>query len=222
MLVVKKFLPSFVINRARGFNKDKAEQINKNIAPYLVDKSFVANFKGDVVLELGSGYGDTITHLASSNPQKLYIACEVYPKAQQAICQKASDANLTNIRLFKEDARLLLDQLDDASLSGILVLFPDPWPKKKHFKRRIINLQSLQLFAKKLKTGGELFIATDHECYKGWICEVILNQNLFTWQADTPWHFTHPPTWWQPTKFELKAKAEGRSSAYFKLIKSKL
>ncbi len=77
----------------------------------------------------------------------------------------------------------------------------------------------MELFAKKLKAGGELFIATDHECYKAWICEIILNQSLFDWQADKPQHFTQPPDWWHATKFELKAKTEGRSSAYFKLVK---
>ncbi len=215
---MKEFLPSFVFNRSRGLNKQKVEDINFKIKDFIIDSKHINSVKGrEIVLELGSGYGDTIIHLAKLYPQKLFIACEVYPKALMSIYQRAKDENLTNVKLFNQDARLLLKDLNDTSLSLILVLFPDPWPKARHFKRRIIKHETLALFKQKLKSNGEVFIATDHESYKEWIATTILNQDLFAWQAECEADFTQKPEWWTQTKFQSKAINEGRSTAYIKL-----
>jgi tRNA (guanine-N7-)-methyltransferase len=122
---------------------------------------------------------------------------------------KVESLGLQNIYFFTEDARELLERLEDKSLKHIFLFFPDPWPKKRHHKRRILNQQFLDLAFKKLEDDGSLQIATDHSSYKEHILEVSSSQKQFHFKE------TSFPKWWKQTKYQSKAIKEGRESSFY-------
>ena len=126
------------------------------------------------VLEIGFGNGDTLVMAAAASPDQDFIGVEVHESGIGHCLIKAQEANVTNLRLIARDAmEVLRNQVADASLTRINLLFPDPWPKKRHHKRRIINPQFLELAAARLAVGGDLYIATDWNQYAEHIDEVM-------------------------------------------------
>jgi tRNA (guanine-N7-)-methyltransferase len=216
---MNKIIPSFTSQRSR-LSKEKIDIVKSDILPKYEISSFheVSTFQ-NVNIEIGSGYGYTIVYLAKNNPEKNFIACEVYIDAISSMCKKITAEGLENVRVYVNDARLLFEHIPDGFLENIYVLFPDPWPKKKHHKRRIISVDFLKEAKRILQNGGKCFIATDHDSYKEHICDVIHNQNFLQWQANTPENFTQEPQWWVRTKYQEKAILEGRSSVFFTLEK---
>ena len=179
---------SFVSHRSR-IKGDKMENYTKMLAKWSVKNAddiqkLMQNFDGFEV-EIGSGYGDTIIHLAKNNPKMLFLACEVYRDAIYSICKKIEEGNIQNIRIFTQDARELLHTFSDGFVDGIYLLFPDPWPKARHHKRRIVTQDFFKNQSRILKKNGVLFIATDSDSYKQHIAVEILHQKFFKWNAKT-------------------------------------
>lgn len=218
-MLINKIIPSFTSQRSR-LSKEKIDIVKSKILPKYEISSFheISNFP-NVNIEVGSGYGDTIIHLAKNNLEKNFIACEVYIDAISSMCKKIMAEGLKNVRIYVNDARLLFEQTPNGFLENIYVLFPDPWPKKRHHKRRIVSVEFLKEAERVLQNGGNCFIATDHDSYKEHICEVIDSQNYLQWQARASEDFTQEPQWWVKTKYQEKAIAEGRSSVFFTLQK---
>ncbi len=121
-----------------------------------------------------------------------------------------------NLRIWAEDARLLLQALPDGCLDRLLLLFPDPWPKARHAKRRFVHPALLPLLARVLKRAAEWRVATDDPIYQAWIAEVMTAQRLFLPAAPTP---SRPPGW-PPTRYEAKALAAGRAPLYWRFIRA--
>jgi tRNA (guanine-N7-)-methyltransferase len=130
------------------------------------------------ILEIGFGGGENIAHQAKLNPETTYVGCEPFINGVVSLLQKIEANNLNNIFIWQEDAVLLLEQLQPQSIKEVFILFPDPWPKKRHHKRRFINIKNLLLIHDKLTDDAILNIATDHQDYLEWILDVV-NKNEF-------------------------------------------
>ena len=173
-------------------------------------------------LEVGFGGGEhALAHIAA-NPDVALIACEVF---ENGICSLLSrlvpergeaDAPLPpGLRIWPDDARVLLRALPDGALDRLFLMFPDPWPKSRHAKRRFVHPGMLPLVARVLKPGGEWRIASDHPVYQAWVTDVLSAQDLFDVVA-----VAHErPEGWPPTRYEAKALREGRGAMYWTLVR---
>ena len=127
------------------------------------------------------------------------------------------DGGLTNVRLHMGDALDVVERLPDASLSRVYLLHPDPWPKARHAKRRMMNDGPVEMFASKLKPGGEFRFGTDHPIYLRHALMVMRRHtDKFEWLATEPAHFQNRPAGWPETRYEAKARAQGHEVWYFR------
>ncbi|MFK8067367.1 MAG: tRNA (guanosine(46)-N7)-methyltransferase TrmB [Gammaproteobacteria bacterium] len=155
-------------------------------------------------LEIGCGIGDAIISLAKNNPDNDYIGIEVYFPGLGTILQKIDQHNLSNVRLVRDDAmECLRETIPDRSLDGVMVFFPDPWPKKRHNKRRLIQPKSLSLLAKKLKRHGRLFIGTDWQDYADHIINITKDCDALINLAGSE-IYAPRPSWRQLTRYEKR------------------
>ena len=169
-------------------------------------------------LEVGFGGGEHARAQVLANPGTGLIACEVY---ENGICSllsslvdeeaEATGALPDNLLIWDDDARLLLRQLPEQCLDRVFLLFPDPWPKARHAKRRFVHPDTLPLLARALRPGGEWRIASDDPTYQAWTAEVLGQQALF----DVPPPATVRPADWPPTRYERKAELAGRASLFW-------
>jgi tRNA (guanine-N7-)-methyltransferase len=173
---------------------------------------------GRLWLEVGFGGGEHVLAQIAANPDVGYIACEVF---ENGICSllsrlvpeggEASAPLPDNLRIWPDDARVLLSQLPDASLERLFLLFPDPWPKARHAKRRFVHPALVPLIARVLKPGAEWRVASDEPVYQAWVDEVMAAQILFEMAPPV----TERPADWPPTRYEAKALREGRTPRYW-------
>lgn len=163
--------------------------------------------RASVVLEIGSGMGEATLAMAQAEPQQGIIACDVHIRGLAALAQGAQERGLGNIRLFDDDALGALEAfVPESSLAGIRIWFPDPWPKNRHHKRRIVNSVNVALFASRLRPGGSLHVATDVAAYAEVIAETLAGcAHLQPEVIDGP-----RPSWRPWTKFERAGLAAGR------------
>jgi len=167
-----------------------------------------------VMLEIGSGMGETTAALAGAAPEINYVAVDVYQPGLAQLMMRAETAGLTNLRVLRGDAVVLLEQhLPDQSLSGVRIYYPDPWPKKKHHKRRLVQPSLVSVVASRLVPGGTLHLATDWEHYAEHMLEVCSAEpHLRNLHADEPGGWAPRPVWRPLTKFESRAEEVGRIS----------
>lgn len=173
-------------------------------------------------LEVGFGSGEHALAQIARHPEAGLIACEVF---DNGICSllshlvaeggEASAPLPGNLRLWTEDARTLLRLLPDGCLDRLFLLFPDPWPKARHAKRRFVHPVLLPLLARLLRSGAEWRAASDDPTYQAWVTEVMAEQTLF----DAPHPATDRPEDWPPTRYEAKALREGRAPHYWTFIR---
>jgi tRNA (guanine-N7-)-methyltransferase len=169
-----------------------------------------------VWLEIGFGGGEHLVWQAAQNPDVGLIGCEPYEDGIVKVLSAIESNRLTNIRLHADDARLLLRLLPDASVDRIFVLFPDPWPKLRHRKRRLVSAEMVVELARITRDGGELRVATDIDDYA---CAMVLAMsgcNRFRWLAQGPKDWRQRPADWPQTRYEAKAVAAGRRCYYFR------
>lgn len=173
-----------------------------------------------VVIEIGLGKGEWFTARARQNPQWAFVGCEVFKNGLEHISKAINTHQLTQVKLFPRDGRDLLQALKPSSVDEIVFLYPDPWPKKRHHKRRIIQPDTLALIANALKPNGTLFIATDITDYAYWILNAVLTEGSLTPLAAYPQDMAIPPVDWVSTSYEQKARKAGRGSWYLWFIKT--
>ena len=210
-----KFLPSFVQRKGR-ITKSQEDNLN-NLHSYQITShsqilSEKDNFK-EIILEIGFGNGENLVNLAQENPRNLYIGSEVYLAGIGQVLGAIRDNELTNIRLIIGDIRLFLDEINQPIFDAVLIICPDPWPKLKHHKRRLINSDFLDLTHKVLKLSGYLFMSTDWENYAESIEESINQNSIF--EVLTSSSYEHLKL----TKFQQRAIEEGRKIYPFSLKK---
>ncbi len=169
-----------------------------------------------VWLEIGFGGGEHLAWQAGAHPEVGLIGCEPFIEGVAKLVSVIEAERLDNVRIAVDDARLLLEALPDRSLERIFVLFPDPWPKARHHKRRLINRVTAGEFARLLVPGGELRLATDDMSYARAMLLALLPEPRLEWMADRPRAWRERPEDWPPTRYEEKAIAAGRRSIYLR------
>ncbi len=159
--------------------------------------------KSEVVVEIGFGMGDATYQIAMDNPDKEYIGIEVHKPGVGKLLYRIEENGIGNLRIVEHDAVEVLDNmLPDKSINGFHIFFPDPWPKKKHHKRRLIQPGFINKLEKKLAVNGYLYVATDWENYAEHILSVLTESGLVN-RYDG---FADPQSWRPGTKFERKGR----------------
>jgi tRNA (guanine-N7-)-methyltransferase len=168
-----------------------------------------------LVLEIGYGGGEHLARQARTHPRTGYIGCEVFSGGIAKMVEKIDELGLDNVRLFTDDALKLLLKLPDATLDAVYLLYPDPWPKTRHHKRRFVSPTTLGELARVLKPGGRFFFASDIEDYANWTLAHVLRAPDFRFHggAAGSWHQPYPD--WEPTRYEEKARIEGRAISFY-------
>jgi tRNA (guanine-N7-)-methyltransferase len=167
-----------------------------------------------VRLEIGFGGGEHLRHEASGHPGTGFIGVEPFVNSMAKMMVAVEETPLANLRVFDDDATRLLDWLPEASLAGIDLLYPDPWPKKKHWKRRFVSPVNLGRFARVLKTGGIFRFASDIDSYVNWTLLACKAHGGFAWEAAEADDWRKPYPGWPGTRYEAKALREQRKPAY--------
>lgn len=192
-----------------------------------------------ICLEIGFGNGEHLAGQAKNHPRTGFIGAEVFKNGVANLLSlitgikegtdlpehiELETGRTDNIRVFDDDMRLLFQRIPDNFLDRVFVLFPDPWPKKRHESRRFINPDNLKEIFRILKKGGILRVATDHKIYKGWTLRQVCrfeadSQKAFRWTATCGNDWKHEPADWVETKYQRKAIREGRHPVFLNFEK---
>lgn len=179
---------------------------------------FAANVS-DVWLEIGFGGAEHLIWQARNNPGVGLIGCEPFEEGVVKALTAIEADGLANIRLRPDDARPLLKWLPPASLARVFILFPDPWPKKRHQKRRLLSPDLLQQLQRVMRPGAELRFATDIGDYARTALIALMGAPEFSWPARGPRDWQERPADWPETRYEMKAVREGRRCTYFRFVR---
>lgn len=158
----------------------------------------------EVWLEIGFGGGEHMAAQAQRRPDVLILGAEPFLNGVASALRHIDEMGLDNVRLHDSDVRALIAHLPDASLSRVFILFPDPWPKARHHKRRLIQPELLADLARVLRPGGRLRFASDWADYVDWTLERVLASGAFGWTAETASDFRRPPEDHITTRYEEK------------------
>jgi len=182
-------------------------------APARLESLFAASVSG-IGVEIGFGGGEHLIHEAQSRPGIGFIGVEPFLSGLAKTVAAIADLGLDNIRLFGGDAAVLFDWLPPDSLVRIDLLYPDPWPKKRHWKRRFVNRENLARISRALASGGSFRFVSDIDSYVAWTLAHCLERSDFDWTAERPDDWRKPFPGWPGTRYEAKALAAGRKSTY--------
>ena len=165
-------------------------------------------------LEIGFGAGEHLVHQAEQNSSIGIIGCEPYINGVATLLGKVRKSGVTNLRIHPGDVRDLFDVVSDGAFSRVFLLYPDPWPKKRHHRRRFVTPEHLTPLAAKMRKGAILRVATDIEDYVRQTLEEVAFKGDFKWLADGPKDWREPWRDWLSTRYEQKALREGRTPHY--------
>ena len=180
-----------------------------------LDLNQIFSDKSQVILEIGSGMGEATALIAQATPNTGYVAVEMHQPGLAALILLILEKQLSNIKLIREDATYLLANfIADNSIDGIHLLFPDPWPKNRQHKKRIVQTEFVGLVARKLKSNGFIHIATDWQPYANWIKTRFDANTSFTGGV------VNRPSWRVLSKFEGQGLKKGHSVTDFRYIKN--
>ena len=170
----------------------------------------------EVWLEIGFGAGEHLAELAKSQPSIGFIGCDPFVNGVARLLTDINQQGIDNIRIVVEDAGPLLDSLKSGSIGAAFLLFPDPWPKRRHKKRRFIEPKNIAKMARVLSDQAQWYMATDHMNYCRWILDHMTNSKDFHWLARRPGDWRTRPDGWPGTRYESKGIDAGRFPAYLK------
>ncbi len=214
--------------RGKGFSRRNFFFINE-ILPQIVPKGvsieenplrkkleFRAVFGRDcpVWIEIGFGGGEHLLHLARKYRDVGFIGCEPYQNGVAKLVQSISDEKISNVKVLMNDARNFLEVVPDSSVGKIFLLFPDPWPKKRHIKRRFIDEQNLECVARILQPGGKFYLATDSNDYVKHAIKKIMSKPGFERLANSRKDYSEPWIDWVDTRYSLKARQAGKICSF--------
>ncbi len=172
-----------------------------------------------VWLEIGFGAGEHLAAQAEQHRTIGFIGCEVFENGVARLVGDIARRGLENIRIFADDVRPLLDCLKPASIGRVFILFPDPWPKQRHHKRRLVARATLDRLAIVMQPGAELRLATDDRDYLAWMLEHLTGHPAFAWAARGPADWRERAPDWPATRYEEKARAAGRIPVFLRFIR---
>jgi tRNA (guanine-N7-)-methyltransferase len=213
----------FVRRRVKAMRPQQAAALESGFSTYRLDLTagppadLRSLFEADVRaihLEIGFGGGEHLLHRATAAPETGFVGVEPFVNGMAKMMMAVRERPLANLRVYDDDATRLLDWLPQASLDGIDLLYPDPWPKKKHWKRRFVSPVNLDRFARVLKSGGTFRFASDIDSYVNWTLLHCRAHEAFAWQAEEAADWQRPYKGWPGTRYEAKAVREGRRPAY--------
>jgi tRNA (guanine-N7-)-methyltransferase len=173
--------------------------------------------KRPVWLEIGFGGGEHLAAQAECHPEISLIGCEVFQPGIAKLLAHIELRHLDNIRIFTEDARLMIAALPPSSIDRVFIMFPDPWPKRRHENRRLVSCETLDALAAVMTDGSELRLATDDSNYLVWMLERLTEHPFFEWLVRGPCDWRNRPGDWPPTRYEEKARAAGRAPNFLRL-----
>ena len=208
-----------------GQRKLLVERLDRYLVPGIAVESnrtrqpvdIAGHFGGRSVLYGSRSVSDQVSTLPgwrSSNPQTGFIGCEPYLNGVASLLSKLEEGSLTNVRIHPGDVRDLFDVAPAASVDRVFLLYPDPWPKRRHHRRRFVTPEFLDPLARIMRHGSELRIATDIRDYARQSLVEIRRSPGFRWIADSRQDWTRPWEGWEPTRYERKAISEGRMPIY--------
>lgn len=214
--------PDRLYGRSRGHKLRPRQEVLLNVTLPRLEFRLPEALPSPLWVEVGFGGGEHALAQVRAHIEATLIACEVF---ENGICsllsalvpegQEATAALPPNLRLWTDDARILLRELPDACIDKLFLLFPDPWPKARHAKRRFVHPATLPLLARVLKPGAEWRVASDDPTYQAWVRDVMAAQALF--RAGEP--TTVRPDGWPPTRYEAKALRAGRQPLYWSFFR---
>jgi len=213
------YLRSFGRRRGKKLRPGR-ERLMATVLPRIAiteDKAVRAHFAADVRalwLEVGFGGGEHLVAQARAHPDVGMVGCEPFIDGVAKLLAQVDEAGLKNVRIYGDDARKIFPNIKDQELARAFVLFPDPWRKSRHHKRRFIQPWVLDEFARMLEDGGELRVASDHMDYVRWTLGHVLRHPDFEWTAQRPKDWQNPPTDWVRTRYEEKALAKNDKCVY--------
>ena len=196
-------------------NLDSTQKIDKNTFTNLP-----CNIK-QIWLEIGYGSGEHLNWQLENNPNVAFLCCDHYLNGTANLVTSIKEENYERIKVSMEDGTLLLELLPSNFISKAFILFPDPWPKKKHHKRRLINSDTIKELSRVMKTNAELRVATDNPSYCAWILHYFVNSENFIWNADSKEDFIKKPLDWPQTRYEKKALLKGNNPIFLIFTKKK-
>jgi tRNA (guanine-N7-)-methyltransferase len=183
-------------------------------------KSLFVPPTSSVRLEIGFGGGKNLLHEARANPGIGHIGCDVYLNGVAKLVASIAEENLMNVRVHHGDAQPLLDWLPEGGLERLDILYPDPWPKRRHWKRRFISDDRVKRIARAVTKGGTVRFASDIPHYAEWALIRFLRSGAFRWMAETADDWRRPWPGFPGTRYEAKAMREGRKPAYLTFVRS--
>jgi len=205
--IKRRPIRSYILRQGR-ITKAQTNAIHESFQKYaVIFENKLIDFNGvfenksrDLILEIGFGMGTSTAEIARSNLNKNYVAIEVHSPGVGNLLKLIQENNISNLKIIQHDAvEVLNSMIKDDSLDGIHIFFPDPWPKKRHHKRRLIQSNLLKLIAQKIKKSGYLHIATDWEDYAFWIIDLLDKEDLLQKISDD---FFKKPDYRPLTKYE--------------------
>lgn len=209
--------------RGRVLRPQQAEHLVQGLERYAVDLAqpapsdlaslFPAEVTG-VHLEIGFGGGEHLLDHARRRPDTGFIGVEPFVNGMSKFLSVLAHDPFANLRVYHDDATQLLDWLPDGSLTGVDLFYPDPWPKKKHWKRRFVSRANLDRIARVLRPGCAFRFASDIDTYVNWTLLHCRDHEAFAWQANAALDWDDPYDAWPGTRYEAKALREGRRPAY--------
>ena len=218
---MEAFLPFYGRRKGRPLRNTSKRLLEELLPAYVVpdntsdpDKLFTHNPR-KLYLEIGFGGGEHLAMVAKNHPENAYIGAEPFLNGVSSFLKYCQNEALKNVRIWPDDIRLQLSSWPNECLDGIFIMFPDPWPKIRHSSRRIINKDNLAAFARLIKVGGSLRMASDHASAKNWILSGMLENPYFDWTAESPDDWNMQPQDCPETRYMRKALKEGRRPAWF-------
>jgi tRNA (guanine-N7-)-methyltransferase len=181
--------------------------------------SLFAEPRREIWLEIGFGGGEHLAEQAERHPEIGFIGCELFENGIVKLLGEIDRRDLANIRICGDDARTLLASLAPGSIARIFILFPDPWPKARHHKRRLIAPAMLDRLAEIMIDRAELRLATDDPSYLSWMLECVTNHPAFCWTARRAADWRERPTDWPATRYEEKACQAGRVPVFLRFVR---
>ena len=170
-------------------------------------------------LEIGFGGGEHLLSHAARRPQAGFIGVEPFVNGMARMLVDLEQAALSNIRVIDVDAALVLAKLPEGCLAGADLFYPDPWPKRRHWKRRFVNPDNLDLLARALAPGAEFRFASDVPHYVGWTLNRVRAHGAFSWRVQRADDWRQPYPHWPGTRYEAKAQARGRIPTYLTFVR---
>jgi tRNA (guanine-N7-)-methyltransferase len=167
-------------------------------------------------VEIGFGGGEHLAAQAERHPEIGLIGCEIFESGIAKLLARIKRNCIENIRIFTDDARLLIAALPAASIDRVFILFPDPWPKRRHERRRLVSRETLDALARVMTDGAELRLATDDRNLLSWMLERVTDHSGFEWLARRPCDWRERPPDWPLTRYAEKAQAAGRQAVFLR------